>query len=83
MRGVRERGATLHLMGLVGPGGVHASDTHLLALCDLAAQAEVPRVRIHAFLDGRDTPPRSAHGYLSELVGRAGPGPARPARSPR
>jgi 2,3-bisphosphoglycerate-independent phosphoglycerate mutase len=76
MRGVRERDATLHLMGLVGPGGVHASDMHLLALCDLAVQAEVPRVRIHAFLDGRDTPPRSAHGYLSELVGRAGPGTA-------
>lgn len=69
---LKARGGTLHLMGLVGPGGVHASDEHLLALCDLARQAEVPEVRIHLFLDGRDTPPSSARGFLTELFGRAG-----------
>ncbi len=70
LRGVRERGATLHLMGLVGPGGVHAVDEHLFALCDLAAAEGVPRVRIHAFLDGRDTPPRSGREYLAHVIGR-------------
>ncbi|HEU4456375.1 MAG TPA: 2,3-bisphosphoglycerate-independent phosphoglycerate mutase [Longimicrobium sp.] len=72
MRAVKERGATLHLMGLIGPGGVHAVDEHLLALCELAQRSELPRVRIHVFLDGRDTPPRSAREFLTELIGRAG-----------
>ena len=70
MRDVKARGATLHLMGLVGPGGVHAVDDHLLALCDLAGREGVPTVRIHVFLDGRDTPPRSARDFLTELFGR-------------
>src|SRR4051812_43328143 len=72
MGGVKERGATLHLMGLVGPGGVHAADEHLLALCDLAQRSSVPSIRMHLFLDGRDTPPQSARDFLTELTGRAG-----------
>jgi 2,3-bisphosphoglycerate-independent phosphoglycerate mutase len=76
MNSVRERGSTLHLLGLIGPGGVHAVDSHLLAVCEMAARHGVPRVRIHAFLDGRDTPPRSARDYLTELAGRAGGGGA-------
>jgi 2,3-bisphosphoglycerate-independent phosphoglycerate mutase len=72
MRSVRDRGATLHLMGLIGPGGVHAVDGHLLALCEMATGHGVPKVCVHAFLDGRDTPPQSARDYLTELVGRAG-----------
>jgi 2,3-bisphosphoglycerate-independent phosphoglycerate mutase len=79
MERVRERRGALHLMGLIGPGGVHAIDTHLLALCDLAGRHGIPRVRVHAFLDGRDTPPRSARGYLTELVGRMGGGAKSPA----
>ncbi len=74
MRSVSTPDATLHLMGLVGPGGVHAVDSHLLALCEMATRHGVPRVRVHAFLDGRDTPPQSARDYLTELVGRAGSG---------
>lgn len=74
MKSVAERGTTLHLMGLIGPGGVHAVDSHLFALCEMASLHNLPRVRIHAFLDGRDTPPRSARDYLTELVGRAGNG---------
>jgi 2,3-bisphosphoglycerate-independent phosphoglycerate mutase len=74
MRSVAESGATLHLMGLIGPGGVHAVDSHLLALCEMANHHGVPRVRVHAFLDGRDTPPQSARDYLTELVGRSGSG---------
>lgn len=74
MKRIRERGGRLHLMGLIGPGGVHAVDSHLLALCELASRHRIPDVRIHAFLDGRDTPPRSARDYLTELVGRGGNG---------
>ena len=58
---------TLHAVGLVGPGGVHAHDRHLLALVELAARLDVPRVRVHALLDGRDTPPSSALGFVAEL----------------
>jgi 2,3-bisphosphoglycerate-independent phosphoglycerate mutase len=69
---VKARGATLHLMGLVGPGGVHAVDEHLLALEELAGRHGVPRTRVHMFLDGRDTPPSSARGYVAALVERMG-----------
>ena len=63
----KKPGATLHLIGLVGAGGVHAIDTHLLAAIGLARQESVERVAIHAFLDGRDTLPKSALGYLRRL----------------
>jgi len=60
----------LHLVSLIGPGGVHANDRHLLALVELAAARGVPRVRIHALLDGRDTPPRSAVDFVLDLEAR-------------
>jgi 2,3-bisphosphoglycerate-independent phosphoglycerate mutase len=62
----------LHTVGLLGPGGVHAHDRHLLALVELAARRGVPSVRIHALLDGRDTPPSSALGlgYVPDLERR-------------
>jgi 2,3-bisphosphoglycerate-independent phosphoglycerate mutase len=59
---------TVHLMGLLGSGGVHAIDKHLFALIDLCAKRGVPRVAIHTLLDGRDTMPRSALGYMRELL---------------
>src|SRR5687767_3242941 len=59
---------TVHLMGLVGSGGVHAIDKHLFALIDLCAERRVPRVAVHALLDGRDTMPRSGLGYMRELL---------------
>ena len=62
---------TLHLIGLIGSGGVHAIDTHLIALLDLAEREQVPRVAIHAMLDGRDTMPRSGLRYLAELLEQA------------
>ncbi len=65
----KERGGRLHLLGLVSDGGVHSSLTHLFALVDVAHEAGV-QVVVHAFLDGRDTPPRSAVGYLEALSRR-------------
>jgi 2,3-bisphosphoglycerate-independent phosphoglycerate mutase len=59
--------ATLHLLGLIGPGGVHAQDMHLLALLRLAKARGLSDVAVHAFLDGRDTPPESARDYMAEL----------------
>ena len=65
---VRERG-TLHLMGLLSTGGVHADLGHLNALIELAEREGAKRVAIHAFLDGRDMPPRSALDLLPKVTG--------------
>ena len=67
-----ERGTRLHLLALVGPGGVHAVDGHIEAMAELAARAGLPpdRVLLHAFTDGRDTPPRSAGELLPALEAR-------------
>ena len=54
---LRETGGTLHLAGLLGPGGVHALDRHLLACVELGVRHRVPAIAIHGFLDGRDSPP--------------------------
>ncbi|MGO4552201.1 2,3-bisphosphoglycerate-independent phosphoglycerate mutase [Lysobacter sp. 2RAF19] len=67
---VRAGAGTLHVMGLLSPGGVHSHETHIFAMLDLAKQAGVERVRVHAFLDGRDTPPQSAHASLVALQAR-------------
>ena len=61
------RGSTLHLLGLVSDGGVHSDMGHLKACLELAARERVGSVVVHAFLDGRDTLPRSAKGYLAEI----------------
>src|SRR5690606_30469728 len=61
---------TLHVMGLLSPRGVHSHDSHVFAMLELAARRGVPRVAVHAFLDGRDTPPRSAGPSLRALVER-------------
>ena len=63
-------GGRLHVVSLIGPGGVHANDRHLVALVRLAARRGVPSVRIHALLDGRDTPPRSALAFVADLEAR-------------
>ncbi len=62
-----EQGHALHLIGLVSDGGVHSQQRHLNALLRLAAQHNLQRVYVHAFLDGRDTLPTSGAGYLQEL----------------
>ena len=59
-------GGACHLMGLLSPGGVHSHQDHLVALARILAERGVP-VRVHAILDGRDTPPRSALEFLARF----------------
>jgi 2,3-bisphosphoglycerate-independent phosphoglycerate mutase len=75
----RRHGGTLHVMGLIGTGGVHALDKHLLAAVEMGRKAGVP-VAIHAWLDGRDTPPKSALEFMQQLLQAVGPA-GRPAVS--
>ena len=63
----RDGNGTLHVMGLLSPGGVHSHERHLFAMLELARRERVPRVALHAFLDGRDTPPRSARPSLAAI----------------
>lgn len=64
----KKHGTKLHLLGLLGPGGVHAYSDHLYALLRLAKDQGLTEVYIHPFLDGRDTPPQSALPYMEELL---------------
>jgi 2,3-bisphosphoglycerate-independent phosphoglycerate mutase len=63
---IQQSGGTCHLIGLVSPGGVHSHQEHAVALARILAQANVPTL-IHAFTDGRDTPPRSAGEDIARL----------------
>ena len=65
-------GGTLHLMGLLSDGGVHSHISHLFALLEMAGKAGCRRVCTHAFLDGRDVPPRSALFWVRMLEEKAG-----------
>ena len=66
----RRASPTLHVVSLVGPGGVHANDRHVVALAELAAGQGVACFRLHALLDGRDTPPASALAFVADLEAR-------------
>ncbi|ELA08346.1 phosphoglyceromutase [Moraxella macacae 0408225] len=61
----KQKSANVHVMGLLSDGGVHAHQDHLVAMCELALQQGMDKVFVHAFLDGRDTPPKSADHYLA------------------
>ena len=65
---LKKSGGAAHILGLVSPGGVHSHQDHVVALARILDGAGVP-VRIHAFLDGRDTPPTSAHGFMEKFLG--------------
>jgi len=70
-------GRAVHFMGLVSDGGVHSHERHLYALVEMARRRGAERVWVHAFLDGRDTPPESGLGYVKQLeveLGRIGVG---------
>ena len=77
---LKHTGGTLHLVGLLGPGGVHAIDQHLLACLELGVRHEVPRIAVHGFLDGRDTLPTIGAQVVRQLtqdIARIAPGRAR------
>ena len=63
---LKKSSGTAHLMGLLSPGGVHSHQDHIATLAKILADAGVP-VAVHAFLDGRDTPPRSAKDFLTKF----------------
>jgi 2,3-bisphosphoglycerate-independent phosphoglycerate mutase len=74
---VRRTGGTIHLVGLLGNGGVHAMDRHLLAAIEAFVRLDAPRIAIQGFLDGRDSPPASAAEFTAQLqrdVSRIGAG---------
>ncbi|MGC1195083.1 MAG: 2,3-bisphosphoglycerate-independent phosphoglycerate mutase [Candidatus Dormiibacterota bacterium] len=68
----RSHGSWLHLLGLVSEGGVHSHQRHVVALCELSRRLGLDRVAIHAFTDGRDTPPRSGEAALATLLEELG-----------
>jgi 2,3-bisphosphoglycerate-independent phosphoglycerate mutase len=63
----KERGTAMHVLGLVSPGGVHSHERQIAAMVEMAAAGGAPRTLVHAFLDGRDTPPKSADASLAGL----------------
>jgi 2,3-bisphosphoglycerate-independent phosphoglycerate mutase len=63
---LKQSGGAAHIMGLMSPGGVHSHQDHMVALARIVAAEGIP-VRIHAFMDGRDTPPRSAKGFVDSF----------------
>lgn len=67
VRAAKQNGKKLHVMGLLSDGGVHSHIDHVKALVDLAKKEELEQIYVHAFLDGRDTPPQSAIDYMKDL----------------
>ena len=67
-----EHNSSLHLFGLLSPGGVHSHNTHLYGILELAKRRGLEKVYIHAFLDGRDVPPSSAKEYVAQAVEECG-----------
>jgi 2,3-bisphosphoglycerate-independent phosphoglycerate mutase len=64
----RDRGAALHCLGLISPGGVHSHQDHAVAMAELARRRGLNAVWFHAFLDGRDEPPTSAAGFVRTFI---------------
>ncbi len=64
------KGKALHLFGLVSDGQVHSSLEHLYALVEMARQKNVKEVFLHAFMDGRDTPPEAGKGYIAQVMSK-------------
>ncbi len=67
MKNVQKNASALHVMGLLGDGGVHSHIDHLKALLQMAKENNLTEVNIHCFMDGRDTAPKSGLGYIQEL----------------
>ena len=63
----KQKNSALHIMGLLSPGGVHSHEAHLHAMLEMAARNGLKKIYLHAILDGRDTPPRSAEHSLQRM----------------
>ncbi|MEG0706432.1 MAG: 2,3-bisphosphoglycerate-independent phosphoglycerate mutase [Cellulosilyticaceae bacterium] len=70
MENCKQNDKALHLMGLLSDGGVHSHINHVYGLLEMAKKFGLTKVYIHAFLDGRDTPPSSAKGFVQQLVNK-------------
>jgi len=68
MNNCKKKNSSLHLMGLLSPGGVHSHMEHLYGLLEMAKRNGIEKVYVHAYLDGRDVPPSSAFEYMEEAV---------------
>ncbi|HZD42039.1 MAG TPA: 2,3-bisphosphoglycerate-independent phosphoglycerate mutase [Terriglobales bacterium] len=64
----KEKSGRLHLMGLLGDGGVHSHQRHMEALIDMAHRRDMEKIYLHLFLDGRDTPPKSAEQFMLDVM---------------
>ena len=62
----KENNKKVHLIGLIGPGGVHALSSHMIALAQIATDMGIKNIFVHGLTDGRDTDPRSGHGFIKE-----------------
>jgi 2,3-bisphosphoglycerate-independent phosphoglycerate mutase len=67
LRKTKEKSSRLHLMGLLGDGGVHSHQRHMEAIIEMARREKIDNVYLHLFLDGRDTPPTSAEQFILDL----------------
>ncbi len=67
LEAIKKNNGALHIFGLVSDGGVHSHENHIHAMIEMAAKFGLEKVYLHAFLDGRDTPPKSAEKYLQGL----------------
>src|SRR3989304_10102504 len=70
LENVKNYESSLHLMGLLSDGGVHSHITHLYALLEIAKSQGIEKVYVHAFLDGRDVPPKSAFEFIKDAENR-------------
>lgn len=62
----KQHNKKVHLIGLIGPGGVHALSTHMIALCQIGTDMGLDNIYIHGLTDGRDTDPRSGYGFVED-----------------
>ena len=70
MENAKNNDKAIHFMGLLSDGGVHSHINHLYGLLEMAKKYDLKKVYVHAFLDGRDTPPASAKGFMEQLVAK-------------
>jgi len=70
IKNAKDAGGALHILGLLSDGGVHSHESHIHAMLKMAIEEGMEKIYIHAFLDGRDTPPKSAEVNLRRMEGK-------------